>query len=232
MNVLSSLCVYTTTQTIKFFESHLQAGGWYLDCSEGFVPGEEKPLFASLVSSAPDEYIVSFEEPDIVELPLPPPKAQRERREQRIPPLKPLPKLSLGLLQRPPFNHSPSYRVHLALPPLFHQLPPLVLPQPFVHKLLLLLTVAVLFSPCLARGRPPSWIRVPPLRSRLPHLPSSKMWRWCNSCWILSLQEFPSQHISTSKSSLPKFIYFPSSFFRLLFFLVCFFPCSCFLMKF
>ena len=41
------------------------------------MPGEEKPLFASLVSSAPEEYIVPFEEPDIVELPPPPPKAPK-----------------------------------------------------------------------------------------------------------------------------------------------------------
>ena len=69
MNVLSNLCVYTTTQTTKFPESHLQAGGWYLDCSGGFIPREEKPFFANLVSSAPEENIVTFEEPNIVELP-------------------------------------------------------------------------------------------------------------------------------------------------------------------
>ena len=97
---------------------------------------------------------------------------QRKRAEQIIPPLKPLPKLSLGPLQRPPFSHPPSYGVHLALPPLLHQLSPLILPRPFLHKLFLfLLTVALLFSPCLARRRPPSWIQVPPLRSRLPRLP-------------------------------------------------------------
>jgi hypothetical protein len=33
MNMLSSLYVYTTTQTTKFPKSHLQAAGWYLDCS-------------------------------------------------------------------------------------------------------------------------------------------------------------------------------------------------------
>ena len=64
VNVLPSLCVYTTTQTTKFLESHLHAGGWYLDYSGGFVPGEEKPLFASLVNSAHEENIVAFEEPD------------------------------------------------------------------------------------------------------------------------------------------------------------------------
>ena len=41
------------------------------------MPGEEKPLFASLVSSAPEENIVPFEEPDIVEFPPPPPKAPK-----------------------------------------------------------------------------------------------------------------------------------------------------------
>jgi hypothetical protein len=77
MNVFSSLYVYTTAQTTKFSELHLQAAGWYLDCSAGFVPGEEKVLFASLVSSAPEENIVTFEELDIVELPPSPPKAPR-----------------------------------------------------------------------------------------------------------------------------------------------------------
>ena len=38
-------------------------------------PWEEKPLFSSLVSSAPEENIVTSEELDIVELPPPPPKA-------------------------------------------------------------------------------------------------------------------------------------------------------------
>src|ERR1700738_4540908 len=60
VNVLSSLCVYTTQQTTKFPESHLQAAGWYLDCSAGFVPEEEMPLFASLVSNASDENIVTL----------------------------------------------------------------------------------------------------------------------------------------------------------------------------
>ena len=77
VSVLSSLCMYMTAQTTKFLESHLQAAGWYLDCSAGFVPGEENLLFASLVSSVPEENIVTFEEPDIFELPRPSPKAPR-----------------------------------------------------------------------------------------------------------------------------------------------------------
>jgi hypothetical protein len=77
INVFSSLCVYTTAQTTKFSELHLQAAGWYLDCSAEFVSGEEKALFASLVSSTPEENIVTFEELDIVELSPPPSKAPR-----------------------------------------------------------------------------------------------------------------------------------------------------------
>jgi hypothetical protein len=42
VNLLSSLCVYTTVQTTKFPVSHLQAARWYLDCSARFVPREEK----------------------------------------------------------------------------------------------------------------------------------------------------------------------------------------------
>ena len=77
MDVHSDLCVYTPLQVAKFSESHLQAGGWYLDCSFGYVPPEEKPLFSSLVSSAPEEIIAPFEEADLVELPPPPPKAPK-----------------------------------------------------------------------------------------------------------------------------------------------------------
>ena len=77
VDVHSDLCVYTPLQVAKFSEAHLQAGGWYLDCSFGFVPAEEKPLFSSIVSSAPEDINVPFEEPDIVELPPPPPKAPK-----------------------------------------------------------------------------------------------------------------------------------------------------------
>ncbi len=135
---------------------------------------------------------------------------QRERVEQRRLSLKPLPKLSLGVVQSLPLSHPPFHTVHLSLPRFLHRLHPPVLPRLFLHNLmLLLLRVALLFSPCLARGRPPSWIRVPPLRSRLPRLPSSKMWTWCNSCSIPRLQEVPSRHIRASKSSLPRFVCFP-----------------------
>ena len=79
VNVFSNLCVYMTTQTTKFPTSHLQAGGWYLDCSRGFVHGKKKVFSASLVSSALEEYIVPFEEPDIVEFPPPPSKAPKRK---------------------------------------------------------------------------------------------------------------------------------------------------------
>jgi hypothetical protein len=202
MNVLSSMYVYTTTQTTKFHESHLQVGIWYLNCSRGFVLREKKNIFLLAWRVVLRKITFSLlKSPTLLSFVLLRPKHQRERVEQRIPPLKPLPALSLGMLQRPMSSHPPSYGVHLTLSPLLHQLPSLVLPQPFVHKLLLLLlTVAFFFSLCFARGRPPSWIRVPPLRSRLTRLPSSKIWTWCNTCWILSLKKVPTKHIHASRS--------------------------------
>jgi len=49
----------------------LGAGGWYLDCSCGFVPDIEKPLYNSLVCSAP-EVIELNEEPKEYENAAPP----------------------------------------------------------------------------------------------------------------------------------------------------------------
>ena len=40
-------------QLAKFSLVHLVAGGWYLDCSRGFVPDVEEAFYNSLVSSAP-----------------------------------------------------------------------------------------------------------------------------------------------------------------------------------
>ena len=79
VNVLSRLCVYTTTQTTKFSESHLQVVGWYLNCSARFIPGEEKILFANLMSSALGKNNFTFEKSDIVELPLSPANAPKEK---------------------------------------------------------------------------------------------------------------------------------------------------------
>ena len=92
--------------------------------------------------------------------------------------------------------------------------------------------MALVFSPCLARGRPPSWIRVPPLRSRLPRLPSSKMWTLCNSCWILTLREVPSRHTHASKNSMLRFICFPLALITLLSVWIVFFPYSFFVINF
>jgi hypothetical protein len=47
----SDLCVYTAMQLAKFPHVHLEAGGWYLDCSRGFVPDVEESLYNSLVTS-------------------------------------------------------------------------------------------------------------------------------------------------------------------------------------
>ena len=79
VDVNSDLCVYTPVQVSKFPQSHLQAGGWYLDLSGGLVPAKEKPLFSSLVRSDPELSIIPDEEPDIVELPPPPPKAPKTK---------------------------------------------------------------------------------------------------------------------------------------------------------
>jgi hypothetical protein len=67
-----SHCVYTLMQLATFPRVHLVTGGWYLDCSRGFVPEAEEALYSSLVSSAP-EVIELEEEPEEDENPAPPP---------------------------------------------------------------------------------------------------------------------------------------------------------------
>jgi hypothetical protein len=37
---------------------HLKHGGWYLDCSKGYIPISEKPLYASLNAEAPSQMVV------------------------------------------------------------------------------------------------------------------------------------------------------------------------------
>ena len=58
-----SHCVYTVLQITKFPHPHLLAGGWYLDCSRGFVPEAEESLYSSLVSSG-TEVLELEEEPE------------------------------------------------------------------------------------------------------------------------------------------------------------------------
>ena len=58
-----SHCVYTVLQITKFPHPHLLAGGWYLDCSRGFVPEAEESLYGSLVSSG-TEVLELEEEPE------------------------------------------------------------------------------------------------------------------------------------------------------------------------
>jgi hypothetical protein len=58
-------------QLAKFPSAHLVAGGWYLDCSRGFVPEGEEALYSSLVASAP-EVIELEEEPEEDVNPAPP----------------------------------------------------------------------------------------------------------------------------------------------------------------
>ena len=41
IDVHSNLCVYTAMQVAKLPPSHLEACGWYFDCSRAFVPDEK-----------------------------------------------------------------------------------------------------------------------------------------------------------------------------------------------
>ena len=58
-------------QLAKFPRAHLATSGWSLDCSCGFVPEAEEPLYNTLVSSAP-EVIELEEELEEDENPTPP----------------------------------------------------------------------------------------------------------------------------------------------------------------
>ena len=147
------------------------------------MSGEEKSFFASLVSSAPEENNVTFEEPDIVELPPPPPKILKGKGRAKKTAIQASSQVVTQSASKIPVEPPTFLRNPSSAPSVAPSVAPLVLPQPLVHNLLLpLLTMAFLFSPCLARGRPLSWIRVPHLWSRLTRLPSLKMWIWCNSC--------------------------------------------------
>ena len=70
VDVHSNLCVYTAMQVAKFPHVHLLAGGWYLDCSRGFVPDAEAYLYNSLVTSAPE--VIELEEEPEEDNPAPP----------------------------------------------------------------------------------------------------------------------------------------------------------------
>ena len=63
--------MYTLMQITKFPRAHLVAGGWYLDCSRGFVSKPKEPLYIILVSYAP-KVIELEEEPEEDKIPTPP----------------------------------------------------------------------------------------------------------------------------------------------------------------
>ena len=67
----SNLCVYMLMQPAKFPRVQLITNGWYLDCSRGFIPELEEPLYNSLVCCAL-EVIELDEEPEEDENPAPP----------------------------------------------------------------------------------------------------------------------------------------------------------------
>ena len=58
--------MYIEQQVARFPFFHLEAGGWYLDYFEGFVPKAEEALFSSLVDTAPVKP-VPLEEPEEVQ---------------------------------------------------------------------------------------------------------------------------------------------------------------------
>ena len=69
INVQLQSLVYTAFQRLKFPQAHLVAGGWYLDCSRGFVPDVELGLYNILVGSAPE--VIEFEEEPEEDIPAP-----------------------------------------------------------------------------------------------------------------------------------------------------------------
>ena len=62
-------------QVAKYPTSHLEACGWYLDCSRAFVPDEEEAHYGNLVNSGPD-VIELDEDPD--EPTLAPPSVEKD----------------------------------------------------------------------------------------------------------------------------------------------------------
>jgi hypothetical protein len=70
IDVHSNFCVYTAMQVAKFPPLHLKACGWYLDCSNAFVPDEEESLYDSLENFGPD--VIELDEKPDEPTPAPP----------------------------------------------------------------------------------------------------------------------------------------------------------------
>ena len=146
---LQSLCVYGL-QLAKFPHVHLVAGGWYLDCSRGFVPDVEESLYNNLVTSAPE--VVELKEelkednsaPQSIEKDVAPVKGKAKGR-------KVVPHASSQVSTR---SYTKASVQHIVAPAttVVGSPPPLLLPLPPI--LLLLVSIAMLPSClCLARGR-------------------------------------------------------------------------------
>ena len=56
-------------QLANFSHVHFVAGGWYLDCSRGFVPDVEESFYNNLVTSTPE--VIELEEEPKEENPAP-----------------------------------------------------------------------------------------------------------------------------------------------------------------
>ena len=73
--------MYTKLQAAKFPFFHLEARGWYLDCSKGFVSKAEELLFNNLVDTVPVELKPLEKEPKEVK---PQSKLAKEKAEKPV----------------------------------------------------------------------------------------------------------------------------------------------------
>ena len=90
VNEQSLSYMYTGMQIVKFPVAHLLAGGWFLECSRGYVPKEEDDLYNKLVRSAPDVCDVVEEldedvdvDPPATEKVVPPVKGKKGKRGKK-----------------------------------------------------------------------------------------------------------------------------------------------------
>ena len=49
--------MFTKPHVVIFSFSHLVAGGWYLDCSDGFVTVNEQSLYNVIINGDSDEVV-------------------------------------------------------------------------------------------------------------------------------------------------------------------------------
>ena len=75
MDASSKEFMFTQLQVSQFPTFHLKSGGWYIDCTGGFVPASKEALHRDLTMAAPLE-LIDLEE---TKLPDPQPELQKEK---------------------------------------------------------------------------------------------------------------------------------------------------------